>query len=185
MRLLAIGDIHGCATAFQTLLDFVKPTPGEQFITLGDYVDRGPDSKGVIERLIGLNVAGQLRPLRGNHEVMMLGARQGGADDLRFWLTCGGVETLESYSPTKDDVLLDHVPDTHWHFMKHTCCDWYETGRFIFVHANLDPQLPLERQTAFDLQWEVLSPQFHVPHYSGKTMICGHTEQRSGVPLVL
>ncbi|MCE9532075.1 MAG: metallophosphoesterase, partial [Planctomycetes bacterium] len=71
MRLLAIGDIHGCRTALDHLLELVQLLPGEMVITLGDYVDRGPDTKGVLDRLIDLHLAGQLIALRGNHEVMM------------------------------------------------------------------------------------------------------------------
>ena len=74
MRTLAIGDIHGCRTALDHLLAFVKPLPGDMIITLGDYVDRGPDTKGVIDRLIELHATGQLIPLRGNHEIMMIAA---------------------------------------------------------------------------------------------------------------
>ena len=72
MRILAIGDIHGCSIAFDTLIASVQPQPNDKIITLGDYVDRGPDSKGVIDRLIALHETGQLTALRGNHELMML-----------------------------------------------------------------------------------------------------------------
>ena len=90
-RTLAIGDIHGCLTALDTLLGFVQPTPSDQLIFLGDYVDRGPDSKGVLDRLIELQRTGRVVCLRGNHEIMMLGAREG-RDDFRFWLAFGGME---------------------------------------------------------------------------------------------
>ena len=143
MRTLAIGDIHGCRTALDHLLALVNPLPGETIISLGDYVDRGPDSKGVIDKLIEMRVAGQLIPLRGNHEFMMLGAKEGGADSIRFWLACGGVPTLESYVPAGQIPLLEDIPATHWHFIKHTCDDWYETDTHIFVHANLHPERPL------------------------------------------
>src|SRR5262245_9916885 len=185
MRLLAIGDIHGCATALETLLHFVNPAPGDQIVTVGDYVDRGPDSRRVLERLIALNVAEQLVPLRGNHEMMMLATYYGGRDSTRFWLSCGGTETLESYVAPGAELTTDAIPQTHWHFLKHSCSDWYETERYIFVHANLDPALPLSEQTSQYLHWEALSKEWHVPHISGKTMICGHREQRSGVPLVV
>ena len=77
MRLLAISDIHGCSRAFDTLLDAVAPKPDDQIITLGDYVDRGPDSRGVLDRLVALHDTGRLIALRGNHDVMMLEAAQG------------------------------------------------------------------------------------------------------------
>lgn len=185
MRTLAIGDIHGCRSALDHLLAFVQPLPGETIVSLGDYVDRGLDSKGVLDRLIELRVAGQLVPLRGNHEMMMLYANQGGSDNLNFWLHCGGLATLQSYRPEAQCPLFDDVPEPHWHFIKHTCSDWYETETHIFVHANLHPDRPLKEQTVENLHWQTLAPLWHRPHMSGKIMVCGHTEQRSGLPLVL
>ena len=76
MRILAIGDIHGCSRAFDTLIDAVSPEPDDQIITLGDYVDRGPDSRGVLDRLVALHDGGRLIALRGNHDAMMLEARR-------------------------------------------------------------------------------------------------------------
>src|SRR5437870_3329448 len=96
MRTLAIGDIHGCLRAFDLLLATVCPEPDDLLVTLGDYVDRGPDSKGVLERLIDLQGRCRLVALMGNHDIMMVQAR----DDpqaFRNWLECGGKQTLESY----------------------------------------------------------------------------------------
>jgi serine/threonine protein phosphatase 1 len=193
MRTLAIGDIHGCLTALDCLLAFVKPLPGDRIITLGDYIDRGPNSKGVLDRLIELSQSGQygeLFPLRGNHELMMLGAKEGDRDALSFWLRFGGLEALQSYAPKGESPtteLTEHIPPKHWHFIEHMC-DYknkYETKTHIFVHANLHPGRSLDEQTSEHLHWETLSPRTHRPHMSGKVMICGHTEQRSGIPLVL
>lgn len=85
MRHLAVGDIHGCLKSLRTLAEFVPFKPDDVLITLGDYVDRGPDSRGVLDWLIDYQQRGNLIPLRGNHEVMMLDARE---DDtaLREWL---------------------------------------------------------------------------------------------------
>ena len=185
MRVLAVGDIHGCRKALDHLLAVVDPKPGDTIVTLGDYVDRGPDSRGVIEKLIELHVAGQLVALRGNHEIMMLHANETGWDEIRFWLTCGGVETLESYVSAGRTPSFDDIPATHWHFIRHTCIDWYETENHFFVHANVHPDLPLNQQTTTHLHWAALTPQAYVPHCSGKVMVCGHTEQRSGRPLDL
>lgn len=74
-RVIAIGDVHGSAAALDALLTALAPAADDVVITLGDYVDRGVDSAGVIERLIGLSAACQLVPLRGNHEEMMMDAR--------------------------------------------------------------------------------------------------------------
>jgi len=184
-RTFAIGDIHGCRTALDHLLAFVNPRPGDTIVTLGDYVDRGPDSRGVLDRLIELHVAGQLTPLRGNHELMMLGAREGGKEALDFWLACGGLETLKSYVPEGQLPTLNDIPATHWHFIKHTCSDFVEMRKHFFVHANVSPDLPLDEQRTEQLHWEALSPRWHRPHCSDKIMICGHTEQRNGLPLNL
>jgi serine/threonine protein phosphatase 1 len=186
MRLLAIGDIHGCLTALDTLLDFVAPQPDDRIVALGDYVDRGPDSRGVLERLLVLYAGGQLVPLRGNHDVMMLAIRRTGVDPL--WLGYGGDATLRSYGITDLEQialqeLLAKIPQRHWKFLEEDCLPYYQTEQHIFVHANLCPDLPLEEQPDYLLYWEKLvQPCVHI---SGKTMICGHTRQKSGVPLDL
>jgi serine/threonine protein phosphatase 1 len=182
-RVLAIGDIHGCLTALDTLLGFVQPSAADQLIFLGDYVDRGPDTKGVLDRLIELKARGNVVCLRGNHEIMMCGAR-GGWDDFRFWTQVGGVEALDSYSTPATSVAIDSVPSSHWTFMERLQ-DCHETETHIFVHANLKPELPLNEQKTEWLHWQAIQPSWHRPHVSGKTMICGHTQQRSGEPLVL
>jgi serine/threonine protein phosphatase 1 len=185
MRTLAMGDIHGCRSALDHLLAFVDPKPGETIITLGDYVDRGPDTKGVLDKLIDLHVSGQLVPLRGNHEIMMLHAKDGGTESLEIWLACGGVAALESYVPAGQVPTLDDVPDTHWHFIKHTCIDWFESDSHFFVHANVHAELPLNLQRTEHLHWESFARSWHRPHCSGKVMVCGHTQQRNGSPLNL
>src|SRR5271157_5596794 len=111
MRVLAIGDIHGCSRALDALLKVVNPESSDHIITLGDYVDRGPDSSGTIQRLIRLNRINKLVALRGNHELMMLNARKDGDTD--EWLRCGGRETLMSYSVLDDEGKLVDVPDEH------------------------------------------------------------------------
>jgi serine/threonine protein phosphatase 1 len=179
MRILAIGDIHGCSQAFDSLLDQVKPTAEDRIITLGDYVDRGPDTRGILDRLVRLHEGGHLVALRGNHEVMMVEARRTPG---RGWLSCGGRETLESYA-TDDAVLptLDAVPEKHWKFIEETCVNWYETENHFYVHANAYPDLPLAEQPDYMLLWEKLDETR--PHSSGKVMVCGHTPQRNGLPL--
>ena len=181
-RLLAIGDIHGCSIALKTLLAVVQPGPEDKVITLGDYVDRGPDTKGVLDTLLALEKQTLLLPLRGNHEIMMFIARQGGRDDLRFWLTFGGGAVLQSYAPPNRMGFFDDIPLEHWNFLE-KCSDWLETDGHIFVHANLNPTLPVAEQKTEALHWTVLNPTAHIAHVSGKVMICGHSEQRDGKPL--
>ena len=84
-RVIAIGDIHGCARALATLIEAIQPGPDDLLIPLGDYIDRGPDSKWVIDQLIALRNRCQLIPLLGNHEEMLFLARLT-RGDLNFWL---------------------------------------------------------------------------------------------------
>ena len=175
MRLLAIGDIHGCSRAFETLLALVQPRPEDLIVTLGDYVDRGPDSKGVLERLLALHRTGQLVALRGNHDQMMLDARRGNEEKVD-WLACGGRTTLASYSTSGDAGRLDEVPVRHWEFLDALCVDWYETATHFFVHANAYADLTLAEQPDYMLFWEPLEEAR--PHRSGKIMVCGHTRQQ-------
>jgi serine/threonine protein phosphatase 1 len=179
MRTLAIGDIHGSLTALEALLALVDPTPEDLVIALGDYVDRGPDSKGVLDLLAAMYDQGGLIPLRGNHDEMMVEAHR--RHDRGLWLVVGGIETLASYRHEPDDEVYDRVPDRHWRFLEKDCRDWYETDTHLFVHATVLPDVPLEHQDGFTLRWQKLREP--VAHCSGKTLICGHTRQLSGVPL--
>jgi serine/threonine protein phosphatase 1 len=180
MRTLAIGDIHGCLTALRTLLRLVAPVADDRLITLGDYVDRGPDSKGVLDLLARLYDGGQVIALRGNHDEMMVDARFGG--ERRMWLACGGVETLASYGHEVSDRDYDRVPDRHWQFLENDCRDWYETDTHLFVHGCVYADMPLAEHDSWVLLWQKLTGP--IDHYSGKRLICGHTRQRDGLPLV-
>jgi serine/threonine protein phosphatase 1 len=179
LRYLAVSDIHGCYRALTTLAEFVPFSPDDVLITLGDYVDRGPDSYAVLDWLLAQLGRGRLVPLRGNHDVMMLAARDSDAA-FKEWLRYGGDTTLASYSPFGDAGRLADVPDEHWHFLEHETRPWFETDTHFFVHANAYPDLPLEDQPDFMLYWE----KFNDPprHRSSKIMVCGHTAQRSGLP---
>ncbi len=185
MRVLAIGDIHGCPHLLDDLLGWVAPAPDDLVVTLGDYVDRGPDSRGVLDRLIARKRAGmKLVCLRGNHEVMMLAARDGGRDDKKMWLSVGGVQTLGSYgtSPGKSGTLAD-IPREHWDFLDYNLLDYYETDRHIFVHAGVYRDVAMDEQPDSILYWEFLPD--NMQHQSGKVVICGHTSQKSGDPKVV
>jgi serine/threonine protein phosphatase 1 len=185
MRTLAIGDIHGCLRAFDTLLESIDLRSDDLLVTLGDYVDRGPDAKGVIDRLIGLRELCRHVALTGNHDLMMLAARED-VEHFNEWLGYGGKQTLESYRAKSDfATFANAVPDSHWRFVKDRCRPFYQINTHFFVHANVHPDLPLEEQPDYMLFWEHLQEHDSRPHESGKIMICGHTQQRSGRPLVL
>ena len=179
MRLFAIGDIHGCLAAFNDLLNWVRPTPGDVVIALGDFVDRGPDTCGVLDRLIELRQHLNLICLRGNHEEMMVAARQS-RSERKMWLGVGGAQALGSYGVA---ATLDDIPREHWDFLERGLVDYHESDRFLFTHATVLCDLPMSEQPDYALRWEFL-PQA-MQHHSGKFVICGHTSQKSGIPKVI
>ena len=184
MRVLAIGDVHGCLGPLNDILDWVKPGPDDLLITLGDYVDRGPDTRGVLDRLIELKKTRPVVCLRGNHEIMMIDAWRGGSSEKKMWLSVGGAQALASYgSEPGASGTLDDVPPEHWHFLEHELVDYHETELFIFVHAGLLCGFDLADQPDYALFWDFLPDAMR--YYSGKTVICGHTSQRSGEPKVV
>ncbi len=184
MRVLAIGDIHGCLGPLDDLLEWVKPTKDDVVITLGDYVDRGPDTPGVLDRLIELKQRLNLICLRGNHELMMVEAYRGGRSEKKMWLGVGGVQALGSYGilPGRSGTLED-IPAAHWEFLENGLVDYHETERFIFVHATVYCDTPMDEQPGNVLFWEFFPEAMR--HESGKTVICGHSSQRSGEPKVV
>lgn len=177
-RTLAIGDIHGSQIALETLLAHLTLIPDDRFVILGDLVDRGPGTKQVIERLLHLSTnvcAVQL--ILGNHEELMLHGLKGGEWGAA-WLRYGGLETLESYGGNPAAI-----PDEHLEFLRQGL-DFIEDDEQIFIHANLEPGVPLMQQTTPWLRWTHLTG-LESPHPSGKRIVCGHTPQKSGFPLVL
>ncbi len=169
-RLLAIGDIHGCLDLFDRLLDQVAPGPDDRLILLGDLIDRGPDSFGVIERVLALRpVLPQLTVLRGNHEQMLLDYLTG-RDTLMF-LANGGGATLSSYRRAG----FDTIPDEHRDFFAGLPSLHREDG-FIFVHAGLRPGIPVDQQQEDDLLW-IRGPFLHSDWDFGATVVFGHTPQ--------
>ena len=181
MRTLVIGDIHGCSTALRTLLNTVRPGTNDVLVTLGDYVDRGPDSKGVIDLLIGLEKTTQLKPLTGNHEILFLEVMAGRIAP-QGWLAAGGTETLISYSGDPTKLSWSAVPKAHVEFLSERCLRYHEDATHLFVHANANSVYALRDQSDDWLFWTRFCDAF--PHVSGKTMICGHTAQKSGWPAV-
>jgi len=176
MRTLAIGDIHGCNTALVILLNQVQPTDEDRIIFLGDYIDRGSASRDVIESLMDLSKTRSPIFLRGNHEVMILEARE---DSLKanLWQSYGGLDTLFSYGAQYRQDWASAIPDGHWKFIERTV-RLFETETHIFVHACLDPELDMSDQPDWLLYWEFFERM--QPHKSGKRIVCGHTPQRSG-----
>jgi serine/threonine protein phosphatase 1 len=171
-RTIAIADIHGCSHAFASLLRAIDPQPDDRIITLGDYVNRGMDSKGVLDMLIDLPKRCRLIPILGNHDEMMLKAKTS-RSAFRHFLEFGGIETLDSYG---DSGQISLVPDEHFHFLE-SCVPYFETETHFFTHGNYDPNLPVDQQDDRTLRWLSLRDSVPRQHVSGKIAVVGHTPQ--------
>ncbi|MEM8865724.1 MAG: metallophosphoesterase family protein [Planctomycetota bacterium] len=174
-RLLAIGDVHGCRAALATLVETLRLEANDTLVMLGDYVDRGPESRQVIDLLLSLRERCQLVTLLGNHEEMMHQVLDGGLP-VYAWRRCGGAQTLASYDYAGDYSV---VPAEHRSFLA-DCVPHYETDAYFFVHANYVATEPLSDQPAEALRWQSLSQHLPGPHVSGRIAIVGHSSQKSG-----
>ncbi len=173
-RLLAVGDIHGYVEKLIALLDQVQPSNTDRIVFLGDYIDRGPDSKGVINYLHDLMAKfPQIVFLRGNHEQQLLNmAFSEKNEDVEFYLKNGGDACLASYGG------LEVIPAEHMTFFKATKLWHLEEvagQQYLFVHAGVRPNRPLERQVAKDLML-IREPFLKSPKPMGETIVVhGHT----------
>lgn len=175
-RTIAIGDVHGCSAALEALIKAIDPAPDDRIITLGDYVDRGPDSRGVLDFLIELAERCRLVPLLGNHDQAMLDVRSRRIKG-NFWIGIGGMATLASYGAAWGE--LDKVPEAHFAFLE-ACVPAFETDSHLFFHAQYDPRLPIAEQPEDALRWNSLRESVPEPHCSGKRAFVGHSSQKTG-----
>jgi serine/threonine protein phosphatase 1 len=174
-RTIAIGDVHGCATALRTLIEGLKVQPHDAVVMLGDAVDRGSDSRDVINQLLELRTCCQLTCIQGNHEQMLLDALDG-LMPVHEWLVHGGAETLDSYGKGRG---VNAVEDGHVEFLR-SWGDVYETPTHFFAHGNYLATKPLDGQPWRDLRWQSLKWHTPGPHRSGKIAVLGHTSNKQG-----
>ena len=192
-RLIAIGDIHGCYNELVALINQIDPTQDDTLIFLGDYIDRGPNSAGVISLLMGYQKKySHWKFLLGNHEDLMLDAigEQKLYGDYYLWWNQGGKETCKSYQPLISDYELILVKDD---IISREHKDWikvldmyYETDEYFFVHAGVKPGIEPSKTSREDMLW--IRDEFIDSNYDwGKKIIFGHTpNQRTiGVPIVM
>ena len=179
MSLYAIGDVHGCARTLEDLLDRLALTSEDHLVFVGDYTDRGPSSKDVVDRLIKLEKASadgtgpRCTFLRGNHDQMMIDYIERG--DFALWRANGGLETLASYA----EGGQAHFPDGHYDFLARTRL-YLDTPDFCFVHAGLKPHFTvadnLRHETADTFLWT--REHLGVAERAWeKPVVCGHTPQ--------
>lgn len=150
MRKIAISDIHGCNRSFLALLDQVALTTSDQLFLLGDYVDRGKDSKGVIDTILNMQQNGyKVKCLMGNHEQMMLDAlADTNEEDVEIWLINGGIETLDSYKVNGKP----EIPEKHATFLENLEL-YCEVDEYILVHAGLNFKMPMPLSDEVSMLW--------------------------------
>jgi len=179
-RLLAIGDVHGQLDALQSLLDLIQFTVDDRLVLLGDFVDAGTDSAGVLDLVAGLLDSGNVVALRGNHDDVMLNALQS-REYFSTWMHGMGRSTIDSYPRDGETDLYELVRRRHLPVLERLIL-WHEEPEAIFVHATVDHDLPMKEQPDEILLWQKMTPDLVRPHISGKPIICGHTRQRDGLP---
>ena len=178
-RCFVVGDVHGCVDELNRLLDSLRPTARDTICFLGDYIDRGPSPRAVIDRLVRLQHEGpECIFLKGNHEDMFLSflGHPGRYGDAFIWN--GGDATLASYglSDLPDPLVGQRLPPTHREFLLALRSHVY-LGRFLCVHAGIRPTESLEHQAEEDLLWireEFIDAEHPFPY----TVLYGHTPQR-------
>jgi serine/threonine protein phosphatase 1 len=180
-RLFVIGDIHGCTPELARLLDAIPARSGDTIAFVGDYIDRGPDSRGVVDLLLRWRTRTPARPvfLRGNHEDMALGFLGRGGEWGEAWLRNGGTATLRSYGVDPNIPPTDvatRIPPAHVEFMAATELR-FAWGDYRVVHAGIRPGVAWEDQCVEDLLW-IREDFLDHPHDLGATVIFGHTPHR-------
>jgi serine/threonine protein phosphatase 1 len=179
-RIYAIGDIHGSLGKLKSLVALCERDAAGapmRLVFLGDYIDRGPDSRGVLDYLIALQeqLSGAMTALMGNHEAMALAAA---ADSLRAgaWLHEGGGATLRSFGiASAFDFPRKHLAWLHALRMS------YDDGQRLFVHAGVNPEKPLDGQEDDDLLW-IREPFLSDARDYGRFIVHGHTPTMNGQP---
>ena len=174
-RILAIGDIHGALEKLQMLMMNLNWDPtGDIIVFIGDYVDRGPQSAGVIDHILGMKQwSDRIVCLRGNHEQLFMDFLEG--KNIETFLYNGGDTTIDSYGGPDSGI-----PQEHYDFLQSLPL-YFETDEYIFVHAGLRDGIPLELQDPRDLLW--IREEFIYSEFDhGRRVIFGHTPSR--VPIV-
>lgn len=180
---VAIGDVHGCSQKLEKLIvacERVDAGQQARFILLGDYVDRGPDAKGVIDLLMEKQLRDPERfvCLRGNHDQMLIAAadRERSDSDLINWWANGGEQTLDSYGI--DDPC--EIPDEHLVWIRNLPLRATDAKR-LYVHAGVRPGISVAEQSAEDLLW-IREPFLSSEHDHGLLVVHGHTPTKTGLP---
>lgn len=176
----AIGDVHGSLDKLKNLIAACRQHAdgrAMKLVLLGDYIDRGPESAGVLRFMMSLEAELQhnLIALMGNHEAWALAVLDGKVR-VTNWLANGGAATLQSYG-AKD---VGDLPRPHLNWMRSLRLN-YDDGRRFFAHAGVDPQKPLDAQDEYDLVW-IREPFLSDSRDYGRLIVHGHTPLAGGMP---
>ena len=190
-RVYAVGDVHGCLDRLEAVHDQIaediaaRPADVVAVVHLGDYVDRGPESAGVVARLAdGTLPAGvTVVNLMGNHEHMMLAALVSGETDAtELWLANGGADSLLSWGvphSAQPREWPSYLPVPHLLFLRDLAVR-HEVGGYLFVHAGIRPGIPLDRQSKHDQMW-IREPFLSFKDPFGPVVVHGHTPRQEPV----
>ena len=189
-RVYAIGDIHGCAAQLASLHAKIaddlaqRPIASALLLHIGDYVDRGVDTKGVIDRLVGGSpIPGtEMVNLMGNHENTMIEALNGERAAATDWLFTGGRPSLKSYGVDPDsprETWRQHVPDSHMRFLRELKL-MHREGEYVFVHGGVRPGVPLEQQARDDVL-RMRQPFLYSEMKFGAVVVHGHSPVKAPV----
>lgn len=168
VRVYAVGDVHGCVTQLNRLLQIVADEcsaalSSTHLVFLGDLVDRGPASAEVVARLERRDLPGDRHDfLMGNHEEIALRVLDGDVEQLEGWLRYGGVQTLESYGIEREEIhrlglglpsrMREVIPERHVAFLR-SFRDQLRIGDYLFAHAGIRPGIAPAEQSPRDLRW--------------------------------
>ena len=183
-RVYAVGDVHGCDDKLalihaQVAADLEEfPVASPTLLHIGDYIDRGLDSKAVLDRLLrGSPVKGMpVVNLMGNHEAMLLAALDDDAQAALDWTANGGDAALKSWDIPPDstpDLWRRLIPRGHQELMEGLALR-HDAGGYVFVHAGVDPRKPLDAQDRADLLW-IREPFLSWTRGFGAVIVHGHT----------
>jgi serine/threonine protein phosphatase 1 len=169
-RSFAITDIHGCSNTFKALVEeVIGLTKSDKLYLLGDYIDRGPDSKGVLDYIMLLSENGyQVFAIKGNHEEMLIDAYES-ERNAEIWLFNGGEATLKSFNVS----FIEEIPEVYIHFLR-SLPSYIETDAFIMVHAGLNFNIPFPLEDEEAMFW-LRNFEVDIKKTQGRGVIHGHT----------
>ena len=166
-RYIVITDIHGELRKLESVLSKIKTHPDDIFVFMGDYIDRGPDSKGVVEKVIAQSQTHKCIYLIGSHEYAYMHSQNDEYYSFLFW-NYGGPATVKSYGS------FENIDKIHGDFFR-SLKFYHLTDKYLFVHAGINPAYPLEQQDEVDLVY-IRGKFIYSKHNLPQKIIFGHTE---------